>query len=134
MDQYGLLLESQGMGVAVDDPVTLFSENDGARIFLPYRFLRETDPFPHSWSVTSDSIAAYLAVCFQIDQLVLLKTVDAALPSPSPVERVVESGIVDGQFGHYLSPETQCWIANGNAPQLLLDLQRYGTQVIPGGE
>ena len=30
-------------------------------VLAPYRWLRETDPLPHSWEVTSDSIAAWVA-------------------------------------------------------------------------
>jgi aspartokinase-like uncharacterized kinase len=46
MNQYGLLLESQGMGMAVDDVDMLFSTGGDARILLPYRFLREVDNLP----------------------------------------------------------------------------------------
>ena len=132
MDQYGLLLESQGMGVAVHDPAALSSGSAGARIFLPYRFLRETDPLPHSWSVTSDSIAAYLAALWKTDRLVLVKPADAPV-SPCPIRTAVENGMVDGQFERYLDRGAQCWIVNGNAPHFLLDLQNLGTRVIPAG-
>ena len=134
MNQYGLLLESQGMGTAVDDPAKLSSPGDGARIFLPYRFLTDTDPLPHTWSVTSDSIAAYLASVFKVARLVLLKAADDAPMSPCPVKTAIESGIVDGYFDHYLGKNTECWIVNGKDPQRLLDLQTSacpGTRVIP---
>jgi len=134
MNQYGLLLESQGMGALFDDPAMLASPGAGARIFLPYRYLKDTDPLPHTWSVTSDSIAAYLAVLFKMDRLVLLKAADNAPMSPCPVRTAVESGIVDGCFNRYLSKSTECWIVNGKNPQRLLELQnsgRPGTQVIP---
>ncbi len=134
MNQYGLLLESQGMGMAVDDPAMLSSPSQGARVFLPYRFLMDTDPLPHTWSVTSDSIAAYMASFFKVDRLVLLKPADDAPMSPCPARLAVESGIVDGCFDRYLSKNTECWIVNGKEPQRLLDLQNSGcpgTLVIP---
>jgi aspartokinase-like uncharacterized kinase len=130
MDQYGMLLESQGLGVAVDDAAMLFAPGDAARIFLPYRFLRATDPLPHSWSVTSDSIAAYLASFFGVRRLILLKARDAPV-SPCPARMAVESGMVDACFARYLGQETECWIVNGNDPRRLLDLQTSGTRVIP---
>ncbi|WP_406671190.1 amino acid kinase [Methanolobus sp. ZRKC4] len=33
----------------------------GVSVLLPYRMLRETDKLPHSWDVTSDTIAAWIA-------------------------------------------------------------------------
>jgi hypothetical protein len=126
MDQYGLLLESQGMGVAVDNPAGLSSAGEGARIFLPYRFLRDSDPLPHTWSVTSDSIAAYLASLLKVDRLILLKAVDSAPVPACTVSMAVESGLVDDGFERYLSKNIECWIVNGKDPQRLFALQVSG--------
>ncbi len=146
MDQYGLLLESQGMGKAVDEADVFFAQGVGSHIFLPYRFLKETDPLPHTWGVTSDSIAAYLACRFKVHRLVLLKSVDGlpiekpGKPGPGtvvpscPVSLAVESGIVDRYFHRYLSKSTECWIVNGKYPQRLAGLQGSecpGILVIP---
>ncbi|HVH29511.1 MAG TPA: hypothetical protein VM818_22325 [Vicinamibacterales bacterium] len=47
----------------------------GARIpvLAPYAWLRDADPLPHSWDVTSDSIAAWVAGQVGAGQLVLVK-------------------------------------------------------------
>ena len=45
-------------------------------IFLPYSFLREDDPLPHNWDVTSDSIALYVANKLKLKQCFLIKNVD----------------------------------------------------------
>ena len=51
-------------------------------IFSPVQFLREIEarlpprPLPHSWSVTSDSIAARIAQVLSAGELVLLKSAD----------------------------------------------------------
>jgi aspartokinase-like uncharacterized kinase len=129
MNQYGLLLESQGMGMAVDDVDMLFSTGGDARILLPYRFLREVDNLPHTWGVTSDSIAAYLAGLFNADALILLKSLDGIpskteengtiLPTCS-ASQAVERGIVDRNFDRYLSKKTDCWIINGKYPERLV--------------
>jgi len=58
-------------------------------VFAPSRFLREDecrqDRLPCSWDVTSDSIAARLAVVLGAGELVLLKS---SLPEPATVDYV----------------------------------------------
>jgi aspartokinase-like uncharacterized kinase len=46
-------------------------------VLAPYRWLRETDPLPHSWAVTSDSIAAWVAGQVGAHNLVLVKPPNA---------------------------------------------------------
>jgi aspartokinase-like uncharacterized kinase len=42
-------------------------------VLAPYRWLRDADPLPHSWEVTSDSIAAWVAGALGARRLVLVK-------------------------------------------------------------
>ncbi|MBN1432666.1 MAG: uridylate kinase [Methanomicrobiaceae archaeon] len=56
MEQYGHYLHSLGLPVQ-DNPV----KSGGVYLLLPYKCLREEDPLPHSWDVTSDTIAAWVA-------------------------------------------------------------------------
>jgi aspartokinase-like uncharacterized kinase len=42
-------------------------------VLAPYAWLRDADPLPHSWDVTSDSIAAWVAGQVGASRLVLLK-------------------------------------------------------------
>ena len=42
-------------------------------VLAPYRWLRAADPLPHSWEVTSDSIAAWLAGELGARRVVLVK-------------------------------------------------------------
>ena len=48
----------------------------GLPILAPYRWLRAVDPLPHSWDVTSDSIAAWVAHAVGAERLLLVKPVD----------------------------------------------------------
>ncbi|MHA2009540.1 MAG: amino acid kinase family protein [Promethearchaeota archaeon] len=45
-------------------------------LFLPYRFLKNTDTLPHSWDVTSDSITLFLANKLRLINCFLIKDVD----------------------------------------------------------
>jgi (4-(4-[2-(gamma-L-glutamylamino)ethyl]phenoxymethyl)furan-2-yl)methanamine synthase len=47
-------------------------------VLAPYRWLRDVDPLPHSWDVTSDSIAAWVAGAVGARRLVLIKPPGAA--------------------------------------------------------
>jgi probable H4MPT-linked C1 transfer pathway protein len=49
-------------------------------VLAPYAWLRETDPLPHSWEVTSDSIAAWIADAVGATRLLLIKPPAATGP------------------------------------------------------
>ena len=78
MDQYAHLVASRlAGGVIVED----LSQIDAAvsratvnvPVLAPFRWLRKTDPLPHSWTVTSDSIAAWVTGQVGARRLVLVK-------------------------------------------------------------
>ena len=58
----------------------------------------ETQPaaLPHSWDVTTDSIAAAAAIAWQAEELVLLKSCD--LPEPIDLSALADQGLVDQHF------------------------------------
>jgi len=45
-------------------------------IFLPYNYLRKKDELPHSWDVTSDSIAIYIANKLNLNECYLIKDIE----------------------------------------------------------
>ena len=57
---------------------------------------------PGRWSVTSDSIAARVAVAFEADQLILLKSV--TIPPDMDWEEAGERGFVDEWFARTIRP------------------------------
>lgn len=57
MNRYGRFLSTFGCPVTE----TLALPDKGARILLPEKVLRISDPLPHSWDVTSDSLALWAA-------------------------------------------------------------------------
>ncbi|MDB5310805.1 MAG: hypothetical protein JWO38_5007 [Gemmataceae bacterium] len=57
---------------------------------------KRPDHLPHSWAVTSDSIAARLAIAEQACRLILLKSVD--IPPGTPWAEAANRGWVDRHF------------------------------------
>jgi 5-(aminomethyl)-3-furanmethanol phosphate kinase len=74
----------------------------GSRVRIPdaFAFARNDEgrpgALPHSWNVTSDSIAARMAVVFGAERLILLKSID--IPSGTAWADAAERGWVDRHF------------------------------------
>jgi len=60
-------------------------------IFLPYEFLKENDKLPHSWDVTSDSIALYLTKELGLNECFLIKDVDGILNEKNEVIKEISA-------------------------------------------
>jgi 5-(aminomethyl)-3-furanmethanol phosphate kinase len=76
MDQYGHALASRIPGaVLVEEPGDLFHTlGEGSAVVLaPSRWMRAANVLPHSWQVTSDSIAAFVAGALDAARLILIK-------------------------------------------------------------
>jgi 5-(aminomethyl)-3-furanmethanol phosphate kinase len=76
MDQYAHLLASRLRSAElVAGPPDIAAALGRARlpVLAPSRWLRDVDPLPHSWDVTSDSIAAWVAGMVGAQRLVLVK-------------------------------------------------------------
>jgi 5-(aminomethyl)-3-furanmethanol phosphate kinase len=76
MDQHAHLIAERLAGAArVESAEQIATAIDAGRlpVLAPSRWLRASDPLPHSWDVTSDSIAAWVAGCLGARQLVLVK-------------------------------------------------------------
>ncbi|MEJ2394435.1 MAG: hypothetical protein P8Z77_06545 [Candidatus Thiodiazotropha sp.] len=69
----------------------------------------------HSWDVTSDSLAAWLARQLSADTLLLVKSV--TLDSDSlTLESLMQHDVIDAHFGDFLKQSrAQGWIAAANA-------------------
>lgn len=95
MEQFGWYLSRFGL------PLTeRLSVPEGPCVLLPYATLRSADPLPHSWDVTSDTIAAWCAWTLGVP-LVLLKSVDGVRSAGRLLPRIdspVDTGDVDPYF------------------------------------
>jgi aspartokinase-like uncharacterized kinase len=76
MDQYAHLIASRmPAGTIVTGPEGIAGALDVRQVpvLAPSQWLREADPLPHGWDVTSDSIAAWVAGQVLARRLVLIK-------------------------------------------------------------
>src|SRR5436309_2609883 len=91
MDQYAHALVARISGAALVEGETEIAATLAAGripVLAPFRWLRTADPLPHSWDVTSDSIAAWLTGALGARRLVLIK----------PASRQPASQLVDAHF------------------------------------
>ncbi len=124
MEQYAYYL-ADGTGAKLTDSLKI--EYIGTYILLPYRLLKEKDELPHTWDVTSDTIAAWVA-----------KQLDARFIKVTDVDGVYINGILEKEIyaGELIGKETcvdrelpyfliknkmNCEIINGNCPGGLVD-------------
>lgn len=96
MDQYAHLIASRlptGKLVMRANDIEAALDERRIPVLAPYRWMREADPLPHSWDVTSDSISAWVAAQIGAERLVLVKPPGAS-----------GSDIVDACFAAVLKP------------------------------
>jgi 5-(aminomethyl)-3-furanmethanol phosphate kinase len=145
MDQYGYLLNQliDGSRLTTDLSGARESAESGrVAILLPSAPVFQSDPLPHSWQVTSDTIAAWVSRSANCNRLVLLKDVDGLLGSDGlikemTVEQLAEhAGGVDEYLSNFLeSASLEVWIINGLCPERLSELlgtgRTSGTRIAP---
>ena len=105
MDQYAHLIAGKLGRAVIVAQAREIADALGARpvgqvpVLAPYRWLRETDPLPHSWDVTSDSIAAWVAGRVGAQRLVLVK--------PPGLRPLSDGDAVDAYFSRALPPDVK---------------------------
>jgi len=117
MEQFGWLIASRGVSC-----VSLLHRPEELEVFLPYITLRESDPLPHTWAVTSDTIAAWVAHVLGLE-LIILKSVEGLVEGGELQERVtraIETKVVDPCFISFvLGNGVKTTIMNGKVPERL---------------
>jgi aspartokinase-like uncharacterized kinase len=121
MDQYAHLLQSRLRGATlVSTPAAALAALGAGTlaVLAPYRWLRDADPLPHSWDVTGDSIAAWIAGALGVPRLVLIKpagvtgaaAVDAYFPHAR--RRGTTYSLIPADRAHALRP----WLRAAGEP------------------
>ena len=143
MDQFGYLLSDlipRSKPARDADAARQIALSGRVPVLMPFDLLRRTDPFPHSWMVTSDSISAWVAELVQAPKLVLLKSVDGlsdclgrdagdrGLPGLVTLEQLAGWEGVDRYLATILADDSlDLWIINGDTPDRLEELLGQGT-------
>jgi 5-(aminomethyl)-3-furanmethanol phosphate kinase len=76
MDQYAYAIADHTPGARVVHDlagIQLAHRKGALPVLAPHRWLSAADELPHTWEVTSDSLAAYLATLIGAEELVLVK-------------------------------------------------------------
>jgi aspartokinase-like uncharacterized kinase len=117
MEQFGWLISAKGV-----TPTSKLHVPSGLAVLLPYLPLLQADPLPHTWEVTSDTIAAWVASSLGLD-LIVLKSVDGINKNGKLKERlceVIKTDVVDSSFIPYvLAHRVKVVIINGKHPKRL---------------
>jgi aspartokinase-like uncharacterized kinase len=96
MDQYAHVLTDRIAGaVLVEEPGEVWPALSSGRlaVLAPTRWMRSADVLPHDWSVTSDSIAAYVAGALGAERLALIKPGDEGNPVDSYFDTALPLGL-----------------------------------------
>jgi 5-(aminomethyl)-3-furanmethanol phosphate kinase len=135
MNQYGFYLAAPELAL-IEDISTIKS---GISILLPFKMLFENDPLPHSWIVTSDSIAGWVAHQLKAN-LVIATDIDGIVLAKKLVSRVEAQELkaetcVDAFLPQLLDIHNlDCTIVNGQHFQRVLDAiqgrDTIGTKII----
>jgi len=129
MHQYGLFLANGNAEFplieTLDDVIE--DRDGGVSILLPYKILKDDDRLPHTWDVTSDTIAAFIAYKLGERCFIKLTNVDGILDAEGRViervdiEEIVKSSkdnCIDDALPGFLSEHNMyCIIVNGRYPQ-----------------
>ncbi|WP_135606049.1 amino acid kinase [Methanococcoides sp. NM1] len=121
MEQYAYLLMDKSRVPLIDDTDDV---PEGISILLPYQLLKTTDELEHSWDVTSDTIAAWVA--HRIDAILVKATdVDGVLNEGELIEEITAKELesmgetcTDRILPHILDKYgMDCVIVNGTCPE-----------------
>jgi aspartokinase-like uncharacterized kinase len=104
-----LAMEQYAIACASSFPDVLLTSDEGqlaligegrTAFWLPSRMALGADDLPQNWQVTSDSLAAWLALRLDARALILVKSVDAK-SDPVTAAALVEREIVDPLFARF---------------------------------
>jgi 5-(aminomethyl)-3-furanmethanol phosphate kinase len=112
MEQYGLMLVALCPALvpaATRDALYAVLKRSGVAVWRPYPMLTEAGGIAENWSVSSDSLAAWLAQYLNAQYLVLVKSCELP-PGQTRSEELAQLGIVDPAFPEFV--RRGCFVAH----------------------
>jgi len=132
MHQYGLFLAGSEQEIPVVESMEELNNTDPISIVLPYKLLKDDDSLPHTWDVTSDTIAAFVAYKMFERAFMKLTDVDGILDKNGLVIKQIhakelvdkeQKGCVDAELPRFLlQHDMSCMVVNGNVPERIIDV------------
>lgn len=132
MEQYACYLQDKSHATGTDSITEL---PQGVSILFPYRLLKAEDPLLHSWDVTSDTIAAWVAK--QIGALFIKATDVDGIFREGKLSREIFTSDLPENFESCIDPalpgflqknKMECLIINGKFPERVIEAM-YGKPV-----
>jgi len=135
MDQYGFFLSDITPNSYVSHSLEEISNSAKGTlpIFLPSKLMFREDPLEHSWDVTSDTIAAYIAGLLHAEKLILVTDVDGIFsedPKKNVDAKLIEELSAKKLLGWnkrtsvdktlpkiLLKANLDCYVVNGGYPE-----------------
>lgn len=132
MHQYGLFLADGEPEIPVVENVDGLKNAGHFCIVLPYKILKDDDRLPHTWDVTSDTIAAFIARESGEKRFIKVTDVDGILDENGLLIKRINAkelidrehkGCVDAELPRFLlQNRMSCVIVNGNVPKRIIDV------------
>jgi dihydroneopterin aldolase len=122
MEQYGCALAALDRRLVLADSLDAIGRALEAKrvpVWMPSRMVLAAADVPHSWDVTSDSLAAWLAGKVGARQLLLVKHIGSG-DKTLPLHELVARGIVDKAFADFLDAAGVPAVVLGSADRALL--------------
>ena len=134
MHQYGLFLADNAPEIPVLERLEdVRAAGTGLCILLPYNILRADDVLPHTWNVTSDTIAAFIA--HKLGEAMFIKTTDVDglldqtgtlvghIQAQELLEIELRPGCIDAELPQFLLEHgMSCVIVNGHHPERIIEI------------
>jgi len=132
MHQYGLFLADGELEIPLVESIDGLKSAGHICIVLPYKILKDDDCLPHTWDVTSDTIAAFIARELGEKSFIKLTDVDGLMDDEGLLIKRINAkemigkehkGCVDAELPRFLlQNRMSCVIVNGNVPARILDV------------
>ena len=132
MHQYGFFLVDGEAAIPLVDSIEEVSDAGHICIVLPYNILKADDSLPHTWDVTSDTIAAFIAHKLGEKRFIKVTDVDGILDENGSLIKQIhakeligkeDKGCIDAELPRFLMRnKMSCVIVNGNFPERIIDV------------